>query len=301
MSTITSTPRTVSPALAQRTSATNASAPQEKTMVDRVVDKTFLGANYTASAFSGTVGGLGGYARSVVPSTLKAAAAIVPNLWKAETIGPNLKILGTVAALPAVAAGAVVGLPVSLVAGLYHGASEVDSSKPRQFTIGPALREGYGDVKGGWEKMTEGIQKGMTDFAAEKLGEGEKPLDIPIIKTGKALAMGVAGAAIGGVAGLVSACVGTIRESAAGIGQAFKDENLNLPGKVIASAGAVVGGVVHGLTYGVATTVSIAGKGMAETWKQDSMVGGGKAIAQQAGKSVAASFNPKGTLLQERA
>lgn len=298
---VSSQPNVARNTSAQRTQANDAPAPQKpKTVVDQVVDKTFLSANFTASTLTGGIGGIGGYAREVVPAALKTTASLYSNLWKAETVGPNLKIIGSLVAAPAMAAVAVLGLPVAAITGLYQGAQEVDSSKPRQFTIGPALREGFSEVKGALQEGTQSMQKSLAEFGAEKLEAGEKPIDIPIMKTGKTIAMAAAGAAIGGIAGLVSACVGTVRESVAGIGQAFGDENLNLPGKLVASAGAVLGGAVHGVSYGLATAVSITGRGIGETWDKDSMVQGGKMILNQAANSVSASFAPKATLLQER-
>ena len=270
------------------------------TMVDKIIDKTYLTANFTASTLSGGVAGLGAYARAAAPATLKSTASLYKNLWKAETIGPNLKILGSLVAAPLMLAGGVLGLPVSLIAGMYQGGDEVDSSKPRQFTIAQATKEGYGQTKAGWESVSKSAIEAFEEMGTEKLAEGEKPLDIPIIKSLKTLAIGATAAAVGGIAGVVSALVSTVRQVGAGIGNSFGDESLNLGGKLLGSAGAVLGGAVHGVTYGLTTALSVTGHGFAETWKKDSLVEGGQKVFNQAWNSLAASAAPRATLLQEK-
>lgn len=271
----------------------------DKTLVERIVDKTVLSANYMASGLAGGVGGLGAYGRSVLGTTAGTTVSAWTNLWKAETIGPNLKILGSMAALPALAVAAVVALPVSLGAGIYHGGDQVDSSKPRELTVGQGAVQGYGKTREGWEKAAAGMKESLEHLGTEKLQPGEKPLDIPIIKLGKTLAVGAASAAVGGVAGVVCAVVSSGRQVVDGVVKAFKDENLNLPGKLIAGAGAVVGGVVQGTTYGMGSAVSILGKGLSETWKKDSVVEGSKAMLDRAARTVAAAAAPRTALLQE--
>jgi hypothetical protein len=276
--------------------------PPEKpnTLVDQIIDKTYLTANFTASTLSGGVAGLGAFARSAAPATLSSTASLYKNLWKAETIGPNLKILGSLVAAPLMLAGGVLGLPVSLISGMYQGGDEVDSSKPRQFTIAQATKEGYTKTKEGWESLSKRAVEAFEEMGSEKLAEGEKPFDIPIIKSVKTLAIGATAAAIGGVAGVVSAIVSGLGQAGKGIVTSFGDESLNLGGKVIGSAGAVLGGAVHGLTYGLGTAVSVTGHGFAETWKKDSLVEGGKKVLSQAWNSVAAAAAPRSTLLQEK-
>ena len=269
-------------------------------LVDKIIDKTYLTANFTASTLSGGVAGLGAYARSAAPSTLKATGSLYKNLWKAETVGPNLKILGSVVAAPLMLAGAVIGLPVSLAAGMYQGGDEVQASKPRQFTITAATKEGYTKTKDGWESLTKSAIESFNDMGNEKLAEGEKPVDIPIIKSVKALAMGVTAAAVGGIAGAVSMVVSAGRQIGAGVVDSLTDSSLNLGGKLLGTAGAVLGGAVHGVVYGAGTFASVTGQGFSETWKKDSLGQGGSKVFSQAWSSVAASAAPLGTLLQDK-
>lgn len=277
-----------------------ASGEPSKSMVERIVDNTVLSANYLASGLSGGVAGTGAYGRSVVGASASTVASAYTNFLKAETIGPNLKIIGSLLLAPAVVLAAAVALPVSIGAGIYQGAKQVDSSKPREFTVGDAAVQGYQKTREGWQEATKSLKESLDDLGNEKLDPGEKPVDIPLIKTAKTLAVGVASVALGGVAGVMCAIVGTGRQIAGGVARAFTDENLNLPGRVLAAGGAVVGGVAQGVTYGAASALSVVGKGIAETWKEDSLAEGASAAFDRASRSVAAAASP-GSLLQPQA
>ncbi len=288
------------PVYTSRASEPNPAPAPEKTMVEKIVDKTILSTNYLGSTLSGGIGGLGAYASTAVQGAVGTTATAVTNLWKAETIGPNLKILGTLVAAPVVAAGAVVALPVCAVAGMVHGARSVDSSQPRELTIGQAAVKGFEKTRSSFQDFVAETKQELKEMGSRKLEEGEKPFDIPLIKTAKTLAMGAAAAAVGGVTGMVCAVVGSVRQVASGLGRAIRDENLNLPGKMIAGTGAVIGGTIQGVAFGAGTAVSILGKGLSETWKQDSVVKGGQAVLAQAVASVKTAASPQSTLLQEQ-
>ena len=271
----------------------------KKTMAEKIVDSTILSANYLGSSLSGGVGGLGAYTSTVLQAAAGDAASMVGNLWKAETIGPNLKVLGTLAAVPVVAVGAAVALPVCAVAGLVHGARAVDGSRPRELTIGAGAVQGFQKTRHSFQEFAANNVRELGEFGSRKLKEGEKPFDIPLLKTAKTLAMGAAAAAVGGVAGAICAVVGTARQVAAGLGRAVRDGNLNLPGKVIAGTGAILGGAVQGVAYGAGSAVSILGRGLSETWEQDSILQGGRAVLNHAVQSVKVAASPERTLLQE--
>ncbi len=275
--------------------------PPDKTMVERIVDRTILSANYLGSGLSGAAGGLGGFASEAVQATVGTTASAITNLLKTETVGPNLKILGTLAAAPLVAASAAIALPICAVAGLVHGARTVDRTAPRELTIGQAAVNGFQKTRQSFQETVSGLRDDFRDLGARKLEPGEKPIDIPLIKTAKTLAMGVAAAAVGGVTGAVCAVIGTARQVATGVAQALRDETLNLPGKMIAGTGAVLGGTIQGVAFGTGSAVSILGRGLSETWKQDSMVKGTQAILAHAVSSVKTAAAPERTLLQESA
>ena len=267
-----------------------------RTLVERIVDKTMLSANYLASGISGGIAGAGAYGRSVLGATSSTTLSTWTNLWKAETIGPNLKVIGSIVAAPALVAVAALALPVSVVAGVAHGVHEVDSSKPREFTVGAAGVQGYAKTRGHWVEAEKDWQDGLARMGNEKLGPGEKPVDIPLIKTGKTLAVGAASAALGGVTGVVCATVSGVREVAVGVAKAATDDSLNLPGRALAAAGAVVGGITQGVAFGAASTIGTLGQGISQTWKNDSLVSGGRAAVRRAAQSVEAAASPESLL-----
>lgn len=270
----------------------------DKSLVERIVDKTILSANYLASGLSGGVAGAAAYGRSVLGTTGSTTASAVTNLWKAETVGPNLKVIGSIAAAPALVAFAALAFPVSVVAGIVHGVREVDPSKPRELTVGAAGVQGYAKTRGHWVEAESDMHRSFENLGNEKLAPGEKPIDIPLIKTGKTIAVGAASAAVGGVTGVVCAAVSTGRQVAVGVAKAATDDSLNLPGRVVAGAGAVIGGVVQGVTFGAASALGTLGQGIHETWKKDSLVEGGRAAIERAAMSVKAAASPE-SLLQE--
>lgn len=295
---ITNSPKTTP--VVNRTQANAAAAKEQATLVERIVDKTYLGANYLSSSIGGAATGVGAFGTSVLQTTAKTTVDVYKNLWKTETLGPNIKILGSLVAGPAVLAGAALSLPVSLVAGACYGAGKVDSSQPRHFTVPAAAENGYGKVKSAWNEFGTEATKSLNEWGNEKLAAGEKPFDIPIIKTLKSVGVGAAAVAIGGIAGVMSAVVSTGREAAVGVADAFMDENLSIPGKVLGAAGALISAPIQGVIYGAATTVTTIGEGVSQTWKKDALGGGLSRAFSEAKNSVLAAAAPEHTLLQEK-
>lgn len=269
-------------------------------MVEKIVDNTYLSANYAASGLAGAFSGTGAWVTTGVPQTLKSTASILTNVAKTEKIGPTLKTLALVAAVPVMAVGGAVALPVSLLAGVWQGAGEVDNSIPRQFTVTQASKEAYTEVKDGLNSVGKGIQEEMKELGDYKLKPGEKPIDIPLIKAGKTLIMGAIGAAVGGIAGAVSALGATATEGAKGIGQAFSDDNLNIAEKFVAAGASVVAAPLHGAMYGIRTGLATFGNSLATTWDKDSVVAGAQSIINDAKVGVSASVAPKTVLTQVR-
>jgi hypothetical protein len=272
--------------------------PKSDTMVEKIVDNTYLSANYAASGLSGAFSGVGAWTTTGVPQTLKSTGSILKNVWKTEKIGPTLKTLALVSAAPLMAVGGALALPVSLLAGVWQGAGEVDNDIPRQFTVSQAAKEAYTEVKGGLNSVGEGIQEEMQELGEYKLKPGEKPIDIPLIKAGKTLIMGAIGAAVGGIAGAVSAIAATATEGAKGIASAFTDSNLNIGEKVVAAGASVLSAPLHGAMYGLRTGLATVGNTIGKTWDKDSVVEGAKSIINDAKVGVAASVAPHAVLTQ---
>jgi hypothetical protein len=275
--------------------------PKSDTMVEKIVDNTYLSANYAASGLSGAASGVGAWGTTGVPQTLKSTASIIKNVYKTEKIGPTLKTLALVSAVPVMAVGGAIALPVSLLAGVWQGAGEVDSSVPRQFTVGQAAGEAYKEVKEGLNSVGNGIQEEMKELGEYKLKPGEKVIDIPLIKAGKTLIMGAIGAAVGGIAGAVSAIAATATEGAKGIAGAFTDSNLNIGEKVLAAGASVISAPLHGAMYGLRTGLATVGNTIGKTWDKDSVVEGAKSIIADAKTGVAASIAPRTVLTQVKA
>lgn len=276
-----------------------AEPPKSDSTVEKIVDNTYLSANYAASGLSGGASGLGAWGTSM-PDTLRSTGSVLKNVYKSEKIGPTLRTLGLVAAVPVMAVGTAIAAPVSLFAGIWQGVKEVDSTVPRQFTVSQAAGEAYKDVGQGLSSVNKGIQEAMTEFGNIKLKPGEKPIDIPLIKAGKTLAMGAVGVMVGGAAGLVSAFAATVSEGAKGIVSAFGDSNLNIAEKFVAAGTSVVSAPVHGVLYGLRTGLATASNAVGQTWDKDSLTEGAKSIIKDVSVGVAASVAPHTVLTQEK-
>jgi len=210
-----------------------------------------------------------------------------------------LKAIGMLAAAPMLLCGAALALPISLVAGICHGAAQVDSSKPRDFTVGAAGVAGFSRTRKDLQDAEKGLREGLDEMGTKKLAPGEKPYDIPLMKTAKTLAIGAASAAVGGATGVVCALLSMGRQIGAGVAHAAADPTLHLPGKVLAGAGAVLGGVAQGASYGLAGAFNVLGRGVADTWKKDSLVEGGESALRRAADLVKAAVAPEATLTHE--
>lgn len=164
-----------------------------------------------------TSGLLLGAAKETLTTTLQAprlAWEIGENLWQAETIGPNLKILGTLAAIPA----AVLSIPCGPFYGAYQGVSAVADARHSYQPDGtrPPLKK---DTAAAYAKAVTGKQDGteanepttmtgkwiknLEELGDRKLEAGEKPKDVPLLSPAFSIVGGVVSGALSGVAGLV--------------------------------------------------------------------------------------------------
>ncbi len=267
--------------------------------VNSVVDHTVLSANYLASGVSGGTTGLAAGARSVIGTTARVAVSGYKNLWKDETLGPNVKVIGSLLAAPFLAAGVVLALPLSLVAGVIHGVGQVDSSQPRELTVGSAAVAGYDKTRKDWQSGEKSIEQSFDDMGNRKLAPGEKPFDIPLAKLGKTLVVGAASAAVGGAAAIVSAGLSAGRQIGVGLKNAVTESNLNVAGRAVAGAGAIVGGVVQGATYGLGSGLGVLHRGVVDTWEKDSSVDGASSALKRTADVLKAAVSPENTLTYE--
>ncbi|MCA9779019.1 MAG: hypothetical protein KC800_19960, partial [Candidatus Eremiobacteraeota bacterium] len=102
-------------------------------IVDATVDKTLAGTDRVASSLAGLGTGVASYVTSL-PGAVANGARSVANLYQAETIGPNIKVVAALAS-PVLAglavAGGALGLVVSAGAGAVVGLTAHDKEKPR--------------------------------------------------------------------------------------------------------------------------------------------------------------------------
>ena len=283
---------------------TPADAPAEKrpssdSIVETIVDKTYLSANYAASGLAGAVTGGGAYVTGGLPEAFRTTGNAVKNIIKTEKYGPVLKAVAATGALAAGAVAGVLAAPVSLVWGAIEGVGPIDNNVPRQFTVGQGAKEAYGDVKKGFNKFGAGIREDMEELGNYKLKPGEKRIEIPLVRAGRTIIMGAVGAVIGGAVGIVTAAASAVTETAKGIGAAFTDDRLNIAEKAFSSVTSVVGGAVHGLSYGVRSGFATFGKTVEASWEKESIVASGKALIAEAGTSLSAAVSPRKTLLEE--
>jgi hypothetical protein len=142
---------------------------------------------------SGVLTGVAGHLAGNVAQMPGMVASTYKNLWKAETIGPYAKFVGSIVALagiPMVAAGALVATP-------FMGAAEAFQRNGRSYddlltkdTTGSIAER----LQGGKEEPATLVGKAianMDKFGAKKLGPGEEPWDIPLDKIFKGALYGM--------------------------------------------------------------------------------------------------------------
>lgn len=137
----------------------------------------------------------------------KLAWELAENLWQAETLGPNLKFLGTVAALTGAASAA------SIVAAPFHGGFKgADLAADEGFKSSELLRVDsaipYADAivsgKPEGRSLSNRWQSSLEELGDRKLEPGEKPFDVPVLSPVFSVVGGVVSAGISGTVGLVA-------------------------------------------------------------------------------------------------
>ncbi len=272
----------------------------EKDMIDRIVDRTYLGANYAGSVAGGGLAGGAAWVVQGPKETVKNAGSMMAGIWKTEKLGPTLKTLGIAASIPVTLAGGLIAAPVSLIGGMFRGGGQVDHSQPRQFTIDVATTHSYNKTSDSLKNISKDFRAEMKELGEYKLAEGEKPIDIPLFKTAKTLAVGAVAGVIGGAAGLVSAVGAFATEAGKGVANAFTDKDLHVGKKLFAATTSVAGAAVHGTSYGVRTGLATFGNAISTTWDKDSLFQGLGSIGSDVKNGVAASVAPRSVLLEEK-
>ena len=204
--------------------------PELEAIADRYNSSRSLG-NYASGAL---VGALAETATTVVQAP-RLAFEMVENLWQAETLGPNLKILGTLAALPA----AALSIPAAPFYGAFHGMSAVrhglsSSDGPlvpdANRAVGSALA-----VRDGAHKaltMTGDTIASLEELGSRKLAEGEKPRDVPLFSPLFAVVGGAVSGVLSGAVGLACGLAAGAITGAKDIGSAFTDKQAGVGARI---------------------------------------------------------------------
>lgn len=210
--------------------------PEAESVAD-VYDSTRGFGNFVSGAVIGAV-------TETVTSTVQAprlAWEIAENLWQAETIGPNLKTLGTLAALPA----AAISIAVAPLYGMVHGISlshshKRDGDTPLRPDTSAGVAHDLTSRKSDGDPltMTGGFIANLEKLGARKLEPGEKPHDVPLLSPAFALAGGAVSGVIGGSVGFVAGLVAGSISGTKDVIEAVSSRELSFGqriGKVLAS------------------------------------------------------------------
>lgn len=163
-------------------------------LVEEIVDKTYLSANFAASGLAGAVSGASAWVTSGLPETAKTTGSAISDIWRTEKFGPILRGVAATGALVSGVAAGLLGAPLAIAGGLFYGAGQVDRSVPRQFTVGQAAQHSYKELGEDFEVTGRDVRKTFQHLGDYKLKPGENPLEIPLVRLTKTAAVGTTAA-----------------------------------------------------------------------------------------------------------
>ena len=253
-------------------------------IVDTTVDKTLAGTDRVASSIGGLGTGVASYVSSL-PEAFTDGARSIANLYQAETIGPNIKVVAALAS-PVLAglavAGAGLGLVVSAGAGALTGLMAHDKENPREFTIDKAVAKTWNSVRHNVDEVSDMWVEESQQIKDKKLAPGEDPWDLPLPpfgRTAKTIAATVSGLAIGGIGGLATAFITTAQGVWSGLKQAVSGPN---PANVLAGLGTIAAAPVTGAIHGASKLFTTPVEAAQVAWKEKSLGGALKAAGKEA-------------------
>lgn len=258
---------------------------------DGVVDTVLSKLNHASDGIAGAVAGTAGWVTTGIPQTARVATSLTKNVIKSEQWGPLLKLVGLPIGLAATAIGGALHLPIALAMGYQDGVDAARATSWGDPTVGKAAQSAYQHRTENLKDIGDRIVGGLNEFGDIKLAPGEKPVELPLIRTAKTLLMGVAGTTIGGVAGAVTALTATASSAIDRIGKTLGDSRVSVPKKIILSAGDLAMATVDGVKHGLRTGATVAGNATSKTWTNDSVTEGASSIYKDVKKRVADSIN----------
>lgn len=133
------------------------------------------------NAVSGVVTGIAGHVGGNLGLLLPTVGETYRNLWRAETIGPYAKFVGSIVALagiPMVAAGALLASPFQGIAEAFKGEATYPLIEDSSVDIAHRLT---GNAERPATLLGKAIEN-MREFGDKKLAPGQQPWDIPVNK-----------------------------------------------------------------------------------------------------------------------
>lgn len=137
--------------------------------------------NKVSEAVTGLIGHVGGNVGLVLPTI----GETYRNLWRAETIGPYAKSIGSIVALagiPLVAGGALVASPFMGVAEAFKDDDYSYDRKPLTDGSTADVAKRITSSEDGPDTLLGKAIVNMQEFGDKKLAPGEEPWDIPVDK-----------------------------------------------------------------------------------------------------------------------
>ncbi len=166
-------------------------------VADRYSDSRDIANGVTGMAVGAFTGAVDGIIKAPF-----VAYEIAENLIQAETIGPNLKVLGTIAAP---IGGALSAIASPVVQAFKDARAMGKAGENYDAPLSTNGSNGYAAKKFSDESpsFSSGIMQDLEEFGGKKLEEGENPYDVPILSPVFSVVGGVVSGAISGVCGLV--------------------------------------------------------------------------------------------------
>lgn len=133
----------------------------------------------------------------------KLAWEIAENVWQAETLGPNIKLLGTLGAIP----GAALNILAAPFVGAFTGATLAGkASRVSEDVLPKDAAPEYTNRRFNedHQTLTASLIERLEELGSAKLESGEKKFDIPLLSPVFAVIGGVISGGISGVVGLVA-------------------------------------------------------------------------------------------------
>jgi hypothetical protein len=152
----------------------------------------YNGSRNIGNKVSGVLTGVSGHLIGNVAQMPAMVGSTYKNLWKAETIGPYAKTVGSIVALagiPMVAAGALIATPFMGVAEACRENGAYDAILTQDTTA--AIADRLTDGKEEPATLVGMAMQNMEEFGNKKLAPGEEPWDIPLDKIFKGALYGM--------------------------------------------------------------------------------------------------------------